>query len=47
MKALVAPWVSSDCRATATIAMPKEAPTCCAIRVFIVACGMPADGTSW
>src|ERR1700722_7963187 len=42
-----APCASRDCRATATIAMPKEAPTCCAMRVFMVACGMPAGATSW
>ena len=41
-----APWESRDCRATATIAMPKDAPTCWLIRVFMVACGMPAAGTS-
>ena len=46
-KALAAPWASSDWRATATIAVPKEAPTCWAMRVFMVACGMPASGTSW
>jgi hypothetical protein len=33
-KALVAPWTSGDWSATATIAVPNEAPTCCAMRVF-------------
>jgi hypothetical protein len=27
--------------------MPKEAPTCWLMRVFMVAWGMPAVGTSW
>ena len=46
-KALAAPCASRDWRATATIAMPKEAPTCWLMRVFMVAWGMPAVGTSW
>jgi hypothetical protein len=39
-KAPVAPWSTSDCRVTATVAVPNEAPTCWAMRVFMVACAM-------
>lgn len=46
-KAAVPPSASSAWSATATIAVPKEAPTCWAMRVFMVACGMPGLATSW
>ena len=29
------------------LAVPNEAPTCWAMRVFMVAWGIPASGTSW
>ncbi|MER5184594.1 hypothetical protein ABT009_40895 [Streptomyces sp. NPDC002896] len=46
-KAPVAPCSRSDWKTMATIAIPNEAATCWAMRVFMVACGMSPGRASW